>query len=119
VTCCCYKLVAEHGDRSGTQRKGNVQLWSPLPSNSSEDVTVDTGVCVCVCVRACVHACAYTHVCHQSSIQNPFIVTQVRVTVLLNTSIYDGNTFFIQVYLSWTQILIFHVYCSIQNVSVV
>jgi hypothetical protein len=39
-----------HGDSSGTQRKGNVRYWKPLPSNDSEDVTVDIGVCVCVCV---------------------------------------------------------------------
>jgi hypothetical protein len=28
------KLVAEAGDSSGTQRKGNVRRWKPLPSNS-------------------------------------------------------------------------------------
>jgi hypothetical protein len=27
------KLVAEAGDSSGTQRKGNVCRWKPLPSN--------------------------------------------------------------------------------------
>jgi hypothetical protein len=27
------KLVAEAGDCSGTQRKGNVRRWRPLPSN--------------------------------------------------------------------------------------
>jgi hypothetical protein len=27
------KLVAEVGDSSGTQRKGNVRQWKPLPSN--------------------------------------------------------------------------------------
>jgi hypothetical protein len=27
------KLEAEAGDSSGTQRKGNVHLWQPLPSN--------------------------------------------------------------------------------------
>jgi hypothetical protein len=30
--------------------KGNVCRWKPLPSNGSENTTVDTGVCVCVCV---------------------------------------------------------------------
>jgi hypothetical protein len=44
VSCCCEKLVAETGDSSGTQRKGNVCRWKPLPSNGSEDVTVDTSV---------------------------------------------------------------------------
>jgi hypothetical protein len=27
------KLVSEAGKSSGTQRKGNVRLWKPLPSN--------------------------------------------------------------------------------------
>jgi hypothetical protein len=27
------KIVAEAGDSSGTQRKGNVRRWKPLPSN--------------------------------------------------------------------------------------
>jgi hypothetical protein len=27
------KLVAEAGDSSGTQRKGNVRRWKPLPKN--------------------------------------------------------------------------------------
>jgi hypothetical protein len=48
VSRCCEKLVAEAGDSSGTQRKGNVRRWKPLPSNGSEDVTVDTSVCVTV-----------------------------------------------------------------------
>jgi hypothetical protein len=50
VSCCREKLVAEAGDSSGTQRKGSVLRWKPLPSNGSEDVTMDTSVCVCVCV---------------------------------------------------------------------
>jgi hypothetical protein len=29
------KLVAEAGDISGTQRKGNVLRWKPLPGNGS------------------------------------------------------------------------------------
>jgi hypothetical protein len=45
VRCCREKLVAEAGDRSGTHRKGNVRSWKPIPSNSSEDVTVETSVC--------------------------------------------------------------------------
>jgi hypothetical protein len=28
------KLVAEVSDSSGTQRKGNIRRWKPLPSNS-------------------------------------------------------------------------------------
>jgi hypothetical protein len=52
VSCCCWKLVAEAGDSSGTQRKGNVCHWKPLPSSGSEDVTVDTGACAYVCMCA-------------------------------------------------------------------
>jgi hypothetical protein len=33
---CCEKLVAEVGNSSGTQRKGNVCRWKPLQSNDSE-----------------------------------------------------------------------------------
>jgi hypothetical protein len=42
-------MVAEAADTSGTLTKGNVRRWKLLPSNGSEDVTVDTSVCVCVC----------------------------------------------------------------------
>jgi hypothetical protein len=48
VSCCCEKLVAEVGGSSGIQRKGNIHRWKPLPSNDSEDMTVDTSVCVIV-----------------------------------------------------------------------
>jgi hypothetical protein len=58
VNCCCYKLVAEAGDSSGTQSKGNVRCWKLLPSNGSEDVTGDTSVCVCVTVYCKVLSCA-------------------------------------------------------------
>jgi hypothetical protein len=51
VICCSYKLVAEPGDCSGMQRKGNVLCWKQLPSDGNEDVTVDTSVCVCACMR--------------------------------------------------------------------
>jgi hypothetical protein len=47
VSRCCEKLVAEAGDSSGTQRKGNVPSWKPLRSNGIEDVTANTSVCVC------------------------------------------------------------------------
>jgi hypothetical protein len=33
VNCYCEKLVAEAGDSSGTQKKGNVRHWKPLPDN--------------------------------------------------------------------------------------
>jgi hypothetical protein len=46
VSCCCFKLIAEARDSSETQRKGNVRRWKPLPSNGSEDVTVNTSVYV-------------------------------------------------------------------------
>jgi hypothetical protein len=42
------ELVAVAGDSSETQRKENVRRWKPLPSNGSDDVTVDTGMPVCV-----------------------------------------------------------------------
>jgi hypothetical protein len=48
VSYCCEKLVAEAGDSSGTQRMGNVLPWKPLLSTSSEDVPVDTSVCMIV-----------------------------------------------------------------------
>jgi hypothetical protein len=61
VSCYCEKLIAEAGDSSGTQRKGNVRRWKPLPSNGSEDVTVENRererLCVCVCVCAYMRAC--------------------------------------------------------------
>jgi hypothetical protein len=41
-------LVAEARDSSGTHRKENVGRWKPLPSNDSEDVTMDTNLCVTV-----------------------------------------------------------------------
>jgi hypothetical protein len=47
MNCGRYKLVVEAGDRSGTQRKGNIRCWKPLRSNGIEDVAVETGVCVC------------------------------------------------------------------------
>jgi hypothetical protein len=46
--CCCLKLVAEVGDHSGPQRKERVRRLKPLPSNDSEDMAVDTSVCVIV-----------------------------------------------------------------------
>jgi hypothetical protein len=48
VSCCCEKLVAEAGDSSGTQRKGNVRRCSRYQATASEDVTVDTSVCITV-----------------------------------------------------------------------
>jgi hypothetical protein len=33
VSYCCEKSAAEVGDSSGTQRKGVVRRWKPLPSN--------------------------------------------------------------------------------------
>jgi hypothetical protein len=33
VSCCCYKLVAEARDSSGTQSKENVRRWKSLPGN--------------------------------------------------------------------------------------
>jgi hypothetical protein len=38
----CEKLVAEAGNNSGTQSKGNVGRLEPIRGNGSEDVTVNT-----------------------------------------------------------------------------
>jgi hypothetical protein len=48
VIGCCENLVAVAGNSQGTQRKGNVLRWKPLQSNDSEEMTVDTKVCVIV-----------------------------------------------------------------------
>jgi hypothetical protein len=40
--------VAGAGDSSGTQRKGNVRRWKPLPSNAVKTVTEITSLCVIV-----------------------------------------------------------------------
>jgi hypothetical protein len=44
VSCCCEKLVADYGTVREPRRE-NLRCWEPLPSNSSKDVTADTGVC--------------------------------------------------------------------------
>jgi hypothetical protein len=46
VSCCCEKLVAEAGDRSGTRGRGPSAVGSRYRATASEDVTVDTNVCV-------------------------------------------------------------------------
>jgi hypothetical protein len=53
VSCCLQKLVPEAGDGPGTKRKRNVRRWKPLPSKSSEEVTVDTSVSVTVNCKMC------------------------------------------------------------------
>jgi hypothetical protein len=47
------KLIAEAGNSSLTEKKGNVRRWKPLPSNDSENVTVDTSLCVIVIFTSC------------------------------------------------------------------
>jgi hypothetical protein len=42
VSCCCYMLVSEAGGSAGTQKKGNIRCWKPLPTNGSKEMTVDT-----------------------------------------------------------------------------
>jgi hypothetical protein len=37
--------VAEVGDSSGTQRKGNFHHWKPLPSNAVKTVIENTSLC--------------------------------------------------------------------------
>jgi hypothetical protein len=39
------ELLVEAWDSLETQRKGNIRRCKPLPSNVSENVTVDTNVC--------------------------------------------------------------------------
>jgi hypothetical protein len=57
VSRCCEKLVAE---ARGSWEPRGIRSLKPLPSNSSEDVTVDTrereSLYVCVCVCVCVWA---------------------------------------------------------------
>jgi hypothetical protein len=54
VSCYLENLVAEAEDCSGARRKEDVRRWKTQPSNNSEDMTVNNGVCVCVCVCVCV-----------------------------------------------------------------
>jgi hypothetical protein len=44
VSCCVEKLVAEAGDSSGTQRKGNDHRSSRYGVTGNEDVTVGASV---------------------------------------------------------------------------
>jgi hypothetical protein len=44
----CEGLVVEAEDSSETQKKGNDRRCKPLPSNGSEDMTVDMSISVCV-----------------------------------------------------------------------
>jgi hypothetical protein len=44
----CEKLVAEAGDSLGTQRKGNIHSWMPLPSSTVNTVTENRSLCVIV-----------------------------------------------------------------------
>jgi hypothetical protein len=48
VSCCCENQIVENGDLEETQRKVNTHCWEPLANNGSDDVTVDTSVCVTV-----------------------------------------------------------------------
>jgi hypothetical protein len=45
------KLVTEIGNSSGTQRKGNVCRWKPLPSRAVRNVTENTSLCVTVTLK--------------------------------------------------------------------
>jgi hypothetical protein len=47
-SCSCENLVAEAGDSSGKQTKGNVRRWKPLPSKVMKIVTDNTSLCVTV-----------------------------------------------------------------------
>jgi hypothetical protein len=48
VSCYYEKLVAEHGDSLGIQRKENICSWKLLPRNSSEYIIQSIGVDVIV-----------------------------------------------------------------------
>jgi hypothetical protein len=48
VKCCCWKLVTEAWENFGNLDEREHPPLKPLPSNGSEDVTVDTRVCVTV-----------------------------------------------------------------------
>jgi hypothetical protein len=52
-------MLAEAGDSFGNYRKGNVCRLKPLPNNGSEDVIVDTCVCVTVSFKVCMYVCMY------------------------------------------------------------
>jgi hypothetical protein len=45
VSCCCEKLAPEAGDGSGTQGKTSA-VGSRYQETASENVTVETNVCV-------------------------------------------------------------------------
>jgi hypothetical protein len=47
--------VAEAGDSSGTQRKGNARLWKLLPSSAVKTVTEKTSLCVIVSCKIWSH----------------------------------------------------------------
>jgi uncharacterized protein (DUF3084 family) len=42
------KLIAKGGDSSGTQRKGNIRRWKPLPSSAVKTIIENTSLCVIV-----------------------------------------------------------------------
>jgi hypothetical protein len=91
---CCQLLlleeVAEAGDSSGTERKGNVRRWKPLPSNGSEDVTLDISVCnsglysvVTRCIKSPVNPVINPKpVCSTKSPENMLYLFDWAITVL-------------------------------------
>jgi primosomal protein N'' len=49
VSFCCEKLIAEAGDISRTQGKGNVRRWKPLPKRLMKTQQAEkTEVCALV-----------------------------------------------------------------------
>jgi hypothetical protein len=48
ISASVCQPAAENGDNSGAQKRGNVCYCKQLPSNSSENATVDSAVCASV-----------------------------------------------------------------------
>jgi hypothetical protein len=54
VSCCCEKLEAEAGIFREPRGRGTSVVGSRYRATASDDVTVETSVCLCVCVFLCV-----------------------------------------------------------------
>jgi hypothetical protein len=80
ASCCCEKLVAEAGDSSGTQRKGNVHHWSRYQAMvSGYSNRLRTLVCVWQQFKSCSHELCVKRVQQiQLPIQTPSTVTLSR-----------------------------------------
>jgi hypothetical protein len=61
--------------------EGNIHYWNPLLSIISEDITLDTTLCVCVCVCVCLFVFVFVFVCVSVFV---FVCVRVRVRVCSN-----------------------------------